>query len=910
MNYKILFSVLSLLFIFLLASGTAFAADPIQITTTDDFMKIGDSGNLGQDYILMNDIDFTGKTFTPIGSESNPFTGTFNGNNKTISNITFSDNTMDNVGLFGSAEGASFSNIILKNVKITGHDNVGSLLGQSSNTTIQFCSVDNSTVSGNLSVGGFVGHLIGSSSVITSSATGNIDGNVYVGGFVGEMNDSSSVSAGFASVDVDGKNSHVGGFVGIMRDSSSVSDSFATGNVSSVYSAGGFVDTMVGSSSVINSFATGNVAGNGHVGGFVGSTSFDASISESSATGNVNGKSYTGGFVGSMSYSSSILASSATGNVAGDEYVGGFVGSMSTSSSVSTSYAIGNAVGTHAVGGFVGSLNNADASVSKSYATGDATGTNEVGGFVGLLSNGASVSESYATGNAKGYNYVGGFVGEMLYTAFVFNSYATGDAAVDVTGDDIGTKYVGGFVGRMDIGGVSEIHDSLYIGLPDSKNNARGVRVTPATKLMQINTFKKIGEYVSTDWNISSSPDLKSVWYINEGNGYPLFYWSSEFSSSRIVTFDTLGGTVILPQKVNDGDSVIQPDDPAKDGYTFVEWQLNGAAYDFKSPVTGNLALVAFYQADTLTPTPTYEVTFNSDGGTAISPQTINDGNTVTQPANPVKDGYIFVEWQLNGAAYDFKTPVTGPLNLIAIYTPVVVSHTVTFDSDGSTAIPSQKVNDGDLVTQPANPVKADYTFVRWELNGAAYDFSTPVAGNLTLVAVYEATSATTYTVTFNSDGGTSLSPKNINGGDLVTQPTPNPAKAGYVFKEWQLNGIKYDFSTPVNKDFTLIAIYTAESGNSGGGGGNGGGTGSAKIVGNAPQNNTPQNNTPQNNEPQNNEPQNNEPQNNTPQDNTLQNNNSTKGKSSNSLIWWGLGAVLLIVLIGGIVYVFSSKKK
>jgi Listeria-Bacteroides repeat domain (List_Bact_rpt). len=83
------------------------------------------------------------------------------------------------------------------------------------------------------------------------------------------------------------------------------------------------------------------------------------------------------------------------------------------------------------------------------------------------------------------------------------------------------------------------------------------------------------------------------------------------------VTFDfNNGGDVLSVQIVeNGGFAVLPPEEPVKEGYTFIEWQLNGVAYDFSAPVTSDLYLVAVYKAVTST---THDVTFNSDGGTLI----------------------------------------------------------------------------------------------------------------------------------------------------------------------------------------------------------------------------------------------------------------------------------------------------
>ena len=144
-------------------------------------------------------------------------------------------------------------------------------------------------------------------------------------------------------------------------------------------------------------------------------------------------------------------------------------------------------------------------------------------------------------------------------------------------------------------------------------------------------------------------------------------------------------------------------------------------------------------------------VTFNSDGGTPIPDQTVGIGRLVTQPVDPVKSGYTFVEWQYpNGTAYNFNAPLmVFNLTLFATYKENTTSGygicgvgmptLVKFNSDGGTPIPDQTVGIGRLVTQPVDPVKSGYTFVEWQYpNGTAYNFNAPLMTfNLTLDAVY-----------------------------------------------------------------------------------------------------------------------------------------------------------------------------
>ena len=94
-----------------------------------------------------------------------------------------------------------------------------------------------------------------------------------------------------------------------------------------------------------------------------------------------------------------------------------------------------------------------------------------------------------------------------------------------------------------------------------------------------------------------------------------------------------------------------KPTNPTKKGYKFVEWQLDGKAFDFNTKITAETTLTAVFEES-----KTVTVTFDSDGGSSVKAQEIETGSKATAPANPTKSGYKFVEWQLNGKKYDFNT--------------------------------------------------------------------------------------------------------------------------------------------------------------------------------------------------------------------------------------------------------------
>ena len=141
------------------------------------------------------------------------------------------------------------------------------------------------------------------------------------------------------------------------------------------------------------------------------------------------------------------------------------------------------------------------------------------------------------------------------------------------------------------------------------------------------------------------------------------------------VIFVSNGGSSVATQTIDVGNRVSKPSNPTKNGYTFVEWQVGGETYDFSKPVNSNLALAAVWKKDEV---PKYTVTFNSDGGSNVNSQTIEKGKTVTKPSNPTKNGYTFVEWQLNGKTYNFSNQVTGNITLKAVWKEIVYTVKIT----------------------------------------------------------------------------------------------------------------------------------------------------------------------------------------------------------------------------------------
>ena len=280
------------------------------------------------------------------------------------------------------------------------------------------------------------------------------------------------------------------------------------------------------------------------------------------------------------------------------------------------------------------------------------------------------------------------------------------------------------------------------------------------------------------------------------------------------VTFNAYGGFPTPDkQHVKSGEKAVLPAEPTLKGHTFAFWYLgddeeNATAYDFDTPVTGDITLTAKWNINK------YTVTFNSYGGTPVPPaQEVEYGLTATKPDDPTLKGHTFAFWYLgddeeNATAYDFDTPVTGDITLTAKWN--INKYTVTFNSYGGTPVPpAQEVEYGLTATEPATaPTKTGYTFDGWYLGDEKYDFSDAVEQNITLYANWE---KNIYTVTYTDgvDGEEVFADQTYRVPFEDTTPAFKGTKTrdGYVFDGW-----KPAFSDTVTGNVTYVAQWTART--------------------------------------------------------------------------------------------------
>lgn len=146
-----------------------------------------------------------------------------------------------------------------------------------------------------------------------------------------------------------------------------------------------------------------------------------------------------------------------------------------------------------------------------------------------------------------------------------------------------------------------------------------------------------------------------------------------------------------------------------------------------------------------------YTVTFNSQGGSEVAPQAVYAGEKIVKPANPTKEKEYFVDWYKEAECtnvWDFENEtVSQDITLYAKWTSI--AYTVTFETNGGSAIEAQLVPEGTFATKPATaPTKEGNLFEGWYTEQTMtnrFDFYTPITKDITLYAKWMDISSITF---------------------------------------------------------------------------------------------------------------------------------------------------------------------
>ncbi len=212
-----------------------------------------------------------------------------------------------------------------------------------------------------------------------------------------------------------------------------------------------------------------------------------------------------------------------------------------------------------------------------------------------------------------------------------------------------------------------------------------------------------------------------------------------------------------------------------------------------------------------------HTVTFDSQGGTTIDSQSIQENYKAVVPEDPTLEGYEFGGWYTDAACTEgneFDLSSSGIESDITLYAKWSLPsyYTVSFDYnyEGSKDPSLVEVPIGECVDEPKTPTREDHEFVAWYVDAACtveYDFSTAILGDITVYADW--IEAITYLITFDSGDGTAIASQIVVEGGLAEVPEADPTLTYYIFKGWYTaDGDLFDFSTEIYEFVNLYAKW------------------------------------------------------------------------------------------------------
>lgn len=293
------------------------------------------------------------------------------------------------------------------------------------------------------------------------------------------------------------------------------------------------------------------------------------------------------------------------------------------------------------------------------------------------------------------------------------------------------------------------------------------------------------------------------------------------------ISFDTDGGSEVPSITDDYGQAVEAPADPTKEGHDFKGWFIDDTfaeEYEFTTIPPEDITVYAKWEIQK------FDVSFDTDGGSAIETQVVEYGSIATRPQNnPTKDSdangnYRFLGWFADSECtetFDFSTPIKETTTVYAKWLsyeeePILynVSYKTSADSEDTLSIGT--FAEGEQMVLPSVPDDAvnHKVFVGFTLEGdtsetpvvySAGDVFTVGAEDVIFIVVWE---AETHSVIFvDDDGVTEIEVQNIEYNKTATEPSYQ--KRGFILKGWFTEvGTKFSFDTPITEDIVLKAEW------------------------------------------------------------------------------------------------------
>ena len=269
------------------------------------------------------------------------------------------------------------------------------------------------------------------------------------------------------------------------------------------------------------------------------------------------------------------------------------------------------------------------------------------------------------------------------------------------------------------------------------------------------------------------------------------------------VTFNPNNGEAPFDAIAERNKKIAKPENPVRDGYTFVCWDLDDEAFSFNTLITENITLVARWRHDENP--ETCIVTFATYDGSLVNSVEVSKGETLKLPADPYREDYSFGGWFTDfNLDYPFnpETPITEDIVLHAKWIYLGgTKYSVTFiDYDGNPIrvlvgegvyVFTQQVEEGSDAKTPADPIRDGYRFIGWS---GTYT-------NVYTSAEIRAQYVKAYDVYFYDYNRTILKYEQVDFGNSPIAPD-SPERYGYRFTGWDK-----DFNY-ITQDTIIQATY------------------------------------------------------------------------------------------------------
>ncbi|MEG1705895.1 MAG: InlB B-repeat-containing protein, partial [Clostridia bacterium] len=201
-------------------------------------------------------------------------------------------------------------------------------------------------------------------------------------------------------------------------------------------------------------------------------------------------------------------------------------------------------------------------------------------------------------------------------------------------------------------------------------------------------------------------------------------------------------GSAVAPINVAPGKVAVAPTMPTRAGFTFEGWftdALFEKVFDWTKAVTADITLTAKWTKIV------YEITFDSQGGNSVTPQSVDFETVATEPTAPTRDGYTFEGWYKEAeatTAYVWTEKVTKTMVLYAKWANAKYGVTLTLDGGTITAGDIKEYTFGDTVTLPTEVTKPGFVFGGWftstEYGNVVTTISATDFGEKTFYALFE----------------------------------------------------------------------------------------------------------------------------------------------------------------------------